>query len=90
MINRKEPLQAPNFDGKTFYFFTVGKEDHDKPSHKFYVKESLVKFDKDAVPYIQFPMFGVFVRVSEKGTKTIVEGDFNLYNIFFISFFIYG
>jgi len=76
----KISLVERQVEGRKFYLWKVGSEDHERPSFLIWVSPKLIESDGDDV-FIELPLSNVELR---KGKKDFVlrPGNMNLFNVF--------
>jgi len=80
-MRNKVGLIEKQIEGKTFFLWRVGSEDHEKPSFCVWVSPRLVETDEDGEPFITLPASNVDLQ---KGKKDFIlrPGNRNLFNVF--------
>jgi len=80
---KKVGLVKKQADGRTFYLWRVGSEDHERPSFCIWVNPKLVETggDGDSEPFVYLPINGVELQ---RGKRDLVlrPGNKNLFDIF--------
>lgn len=81
VVLKREGLKVREVEGKKYYLWTVGSEDHWRPTYRIWVSQKLVEEDEEGRAWLVLPKRGVKI---ERGKKDLIlkEGDYNLFGFY--------